>query len=114
LLYGRYARPGKERVDALTAVKAIREVVGESSKEFESVAIEKRTSKAALTRAAKAIGKQPKLATAVVARIRQLGGIKTLSDERPVGEFDPNKYIPSRPLSEIEAVEVNRLLQDAG
>ena len=89
--YGRYVRSGDERLDGAVAAQAIADVVGESAREFAAVALERKTSKAALTRAAKAIGEQPKLATAVVKRIRELGGATHASPERPVGEFTIGK-----------------------
>lgn len=112
-VYGRYIRQGDERLDGAVAVKAIREVVGESAKEFEAVAIKRVVSKAALERAAKAIGEKPKLAAAVVKRIRDLGGSTHASDEHPVGRFRLDKNQPALPPSESEIAEINRLLETA-
>jgi hypothetical protein len=108
--YGRYVRRGDERLDGAVAARAIAEIVGESAKEFAEVALERKTSKAALTRAAKAIGQPPKLATAVVKRIRELDGSKRAPDELPVGEFTPSVVEIAPP---IDADEVNRLLEGA-
>ena len=110
--YGRYVRQGDERLDGSIAVKAIREIVGESAKEFESVAIDRRVSKAALTRAARAIGQQPKLATKVVNRIRELGGSSHAAQERPVGEFTDLEL--SAPPVDLDVEALNSLLRDAG
>lgn len=110
-MFGRYQRQGDERLDGSVAMRAIREVVGESAKEFESIAIELRTSKAALTRAAKAIGEKPKLATAVVNKIRELGGATRNAPERPVGEFLTSEASPAPP-PEFDVDEVNRLLSE--
>lgn len=107
-LYGRYERAGDERLDGTVAVQAIREVVGESHREFEAVAIDRRTSKAALTRAAKAIGEKPKLATAVINKIRELGGATHAAPERPIGEFNGARH-EAAPALDIE--KVNRMLE---
>lgn len=111
--YGRYIRQGDERLDGAVAAKAIAEVVGESAREFTAVALERKTSKAALTRAAKAIGAQPKLATAVVKRIRELGGATHAAPERPIGEFTIGKEQVAPPLEQAEAEEFDRLLESA-
>jgi hypothetical protein len=112
-LYGRYVRKGDERLDGAKTAQAIREVVGEQAKEFESVALERKTSKAALTRAAKAIGKPPKFATLVIDRVRELGGITNASAERPIGEFTQGKEFAAPP-PEFPIEEIDRLLAKAG
>lgn len=114
--YGRYEKTGDERLDGDKAVQAIREVVGKLDAdlvaEFHATAIEHRTSKAALGRAAKAIHQKPKLATAVIKRIRELGGITNASPERPVGEF--SLAAPPQELPAADIAEVDRLLSEAG
>jgi uncharacterized protein DUF2800 len=111
--YGRYIEKGNERVDGPIAARAIADVVGESAREFSAIAVELSTSKAALTRAAKALGHQPKLATKVVARIRELGGITNDSPKRPIGEFTIGTKQVAPPLEQAEAEELDRLLESA-
>lgn len=92
-MYGRYQRPGKESLDAQTAIVAIREVVGEQAAEFESIAVERKVSKAAIERAAKQLVAKgaTKVATNVIKRVRELGGSKR-GDEYPIGEYLADKY----------------------
>lgn len=92
-MYGRYQRPGNEKLDAKAAIAAIRDVVGEQADEFESIAIERKVTKAAIDRAAKALVVKgaTKVAANVVQRIRDLGGSKR-GDEYPIGEYPADKY----------------------
>jgi Protein of unknown function (DUF2800) len=111
--YGRYSRPGNESLDGAVAVQAIREVVGESAKEFESIAIEHKTTKAAIARAAKAVATKghAKVAEAVVQRIRDLGGSKR-EESYPIGEYVRERNEPAtRP--EVDIGAVNQLMQAA-
>lgn len=110
--YGRYVRNGNERLDGNVAVQAIAQVVGESAKEFESVAIERKTTKAAIERAAKAVGAKKGLAVAVIKKIRELGGATHASDTMPVGEYVIDKNEPAgKPALDMAAV--NQLLESA-
>lgn len=109
--YGRYQKQGDERLDGAVARRAIAEVVGEQAKEFLAVAIENRTSKAALERAAKAIGKPPKFAKMVVQKIRDMGGASHASPERPIGKFT-DRQLAAPPPNEL--AEIDRLLRSAG
>lgn len=110
-LYGRFARKGNEKLDGNIAVQAIRDVVGESAKEFESVAIERKVTKAGIKRAAEQIvGRGHSKTTAkVIDRIRELGGA-TSTMERPIGEFSADKNeAADRPQVDID--DVNRRLE---
>jgi hypothetical protein len=51
-----HAAQGPSQLDGEIAVQAIREIVGESSKEFEAMAVERKTSQAAIKRAAQTLG----------------------------------------------------------
>lgn len=110
-MFGRYHRKGNEKLDGAKAVQAIREVVGEQAKEFESIAIGYTTSKAAIDRAAKQLiaNGAPKVAKAVVARVRELGGVSS-SPTYPLGEYVTGK---DEPAPTFDADEVNRLLAAA-
>lgn len=110
-MFGRYVRKGNERLDGAVAVRAIREVVGEQAKEFESVAIGYTTSKAAIDRAAKQTiaNDAPKVAKAVVARVRELGGASS-SPTYPIGEYLADKH-EAAPAVDME--EADRLLAAA-
>jgi hypothetical protein len=90
-MYGRYVRPGNERVRGDIALRAIREVCGELVEPFEAEAIETTTSKAAIKRAAKAVG-DPSLERAVMGRIKALGGVSPAPDTMPIGEYPADKY----------------------
>lgn len=111
--YGAHVRDGDERIsDVEIAVQSIRAIVGgdkERVQAFEAVAIERKTSKAALTRAAKAIGEQPRLATAIVNRIRDAGGIERGAEKRPIG-VHPIAKVERAPL-DVPYEEINRLLE---
>lgn len=115
-MFGRYVRTGNERLSGDVAVRAIREVVSESAKEFEKLAIERSTSKAAIERAAKALAPKrgaSKMTAAVVAKIRELGGATRLADSMPLGEYTRGKDEPAEvPALDVEAV--NKLLAEAG
>lgn len=111
-MFGRYIRSGNERLDGAVAVQAIYEIVGESAKEFEGVAIERRTSKAAIERAAKQFAAKRGTVPAIVKRIRELGGSTHTADTMPIGEFmaDRNEAVEKPTL---DAVEINRLMESA-
>lgn len=102
--FGRDVRPGNERIDGKVAMQAIREVVGESAGEFTTEAVEVKATKAGLKRAAKALG-QPKLASAVEKRIRELGGITRAPESYPYREYpaDTTPDVPALDVSEINA-----------
>lgn len=110
--YGRYARQGNEVLDGAVAVQAIHAVVGESAKEFEAMAIERRTSKAAIDRAAKAIGAKRGTAPAVIKKIRELGGATRKAESYPYGEFTAGNDAELPPSVDYDAVD--RLLKEAG
>jgi hypothetical protein len=106
--FGRYARKGKESLDGNVAIAAIREVVGgEVAREFESVAIERKVSKASIERAAQqlvAVGAS-KTKNAVIKRIRELGGAKA-GTEYPIGEYATDKHEAAPidfPFDEVDA-----------
>jgi hypothetical protein len=86
-MFGRYVREGNERLSGDVAVQAISDVVGESAKEFASVAIERRTTKAAIERAAKSLGCPRGTAGKVIKRVRELGGATRSADSMPIGEY---------------------------
>lgn len=111
-MFGRYVRNGNERLSGDVAVKAIAEVVGESAKEFEAVAIERRTTKAAIDRAAKQLGCKRGTAPAVVRKIRELGGASNAPDSMPIGEYLAGKDEPAeRPAIDVSAID--RALESA-
>ncbi|RPH65030.1 MAG: DUF2800 domain-containing protein [Acidobacteria bacterium] len=112
-MFGRYVRKGNERLSGSVAMQAIREVVGESAKEFESVAIEHTTSKAAIERAAKQLGCKRGTVPAVVRRVRELGGTTHAADPMPIGEFARDRSEPAE-KPQIDTAEINRLLESAG
>lgn len=88
--FGRMPRKGNRSLDGDKAVQAIREIVGESAKEFEALAVERKTSQAALKRAAQTlgVGQSPeKLKNRLLARIDELGGVTYGKDIMPLGEF---------------------------
>lgn len=106
MVYGRYERRGNEMLDGAVAARAIREVTGESAREYEDIAIEKSTSKAAIARASKAImpANATRTTNAVIERIRALGGSATKPSTRPCGEFCGPSPTP------IDTTEADRLL----
>lgn len=112
-MYGRYVRKGNERLSGDVAVQAIAEVVGESAKEFASVAIERSTTKAAIERAAKQIGCKRGTAPAVIRRIRELGGATNAADSMPIGEYVRGKdEAADKPTLDVSAI--NKALEAAG
>jgi hypothetical protein len=110
-MYGRYSRPGNERLDGGVAVRAIAETVGESAAEFESLAVERRTSKAAIERAAKQLAQPRGTAGKVVKRIRELGGASNLPDKLPIGEYSIGKVEAIDGAVDVDAI--NRALESA-
>lgn len=110
-MYGRYHREGNEKLDGDLTVQAIREVVGESAREFEAVAIERSTSKAAIDRAAKAIGAARGTAPAVIRRVRDLGGSKREATY-PIGEYAADKHQAALP-PDMDADDLNKRLRSA-
>ena len=114
--YGRYHRKGNERIDGDVAVKAIREVIGDPDtlKRFETEAVERKivVTKAAIDRAAKAVGGGASLAKSVIAKVRDLGGV-TSTATYPVGEYTIGKDQPA-PRGEIDVAAMNRALAEAG
>jgi hypothetical protein len=102
--FGRDVRPGNERIEGAKAVAAIREVAGDMAQQIMTEAVEYRTSKAALKRAAKAVG-QPKMATQIEKRIRELGGITRAAESYPYREYpaDSEPEIPAADIAEINA-----------
>lgn len=111
-MFGRYVRPGNERLDGTIAVQAIAEVVGESAREFEALAIERRVSKAAIDRAAKSLGCKRGTAPAVIKRIRELGGATHANDTLPIGEYCRDRDEPAE-KPQVDTDEINRLLESA-
>lgn len=107
-MYGRYVRPGNERINGSVALRAIREVCGELVGDFEAEAVEVKATKAGIKRAAKAVG-QPQLEKAVMGRIRALGGVDKAPDTMPIGEYAAEKY---EAAPTIDADEVNKLLSE--
>lgn len=105
--YGRYVRKGRKQLDGDIAVQAIREVVGESAKEFEAMAIERSTTQAAIERAAKQFAPArgaSKLKTAIVNRIDELGGVTYSNESMPIGEHAIDKSA-TRPAIDFDAVD---------
>lgn len=116
-LYGRVPRAGNRILDGDKAVQAIREVVGESSKEFEALAVERKTSQAAIERAAKSLGvpgvSPAKLKERIVKRIDELGGVTRGKDQMPLGEFPkPEGWQGETKALDVEALDA--LLDKAG
>jgi len=110
-MFGRYVRDGNEKLDGSVAVKAIAAVVGESAKEFESVAVERKTTKVAIERAAKQLNCKRGTATAVVKKIRELGGASYGADSMPLGEYRRDS---KEPAPTLDAGQINKLLEEAG
>jgi len=112
-MYGRYHRKGNEVLDGKAAVRAIREIAGESAKEFEAEAVEVSTSKAAIDRACKALnmprGTKPKIER----RIRELGGSTHKSDSMPIGEFDADRRTAAI-IEPLDFDDIDRRLKEAG
>lgn len=111
-MFGRYVREGNERLSGDVAVKAIVEVIGESAEEFASVAIERKTTKAAIERAAKSLACPRGTAGRVIKRIRELGGATNAADSMPIGEYTRGRDEPAeRPAIDVAAV--NAALESA-
>jgi CRISPR/Cas system-associated exonuclease Cas4 (RecB family) len=110
MAYGRFAREGDRRIDPAIATKVIRKVVGESAKEFEAVAFERKTSQAAIERACKAIAGQRGLKPKIMEAIEKAGGVKR-PIEYPVGEAPIEKFGELPPG--LDTDEIDRLLRSA-
>lgn len=111
-MYGRYVRNGNERLDGATAVRAIAEVVGESvAIEFETIAVERKTSKAAIERAAKQLATTKGTAGKVIKRIRELGGTTNAPDSMPLGEYQIDRD-QAAALPAFDADAANKALAD--
>jgi hypothetical protein len=111
-MFGRYVREGNERLSGDVAMRAIAAVVGESAEEFVSVAIERKTTKAAIERAAKQLGCRRGTAGQVIKKIRELGGATNAADSMPVGEYVAGKNEPAeRPALDVDAL--NRALTES-
>lgn len=116
-LFGRVPRQGNRILDGSKAVQAIREVVGESAREFEAMAIERKTSQAALERAAKMLGvpglSPAKVKAAILDRLDKLGGVTRGKDQMPLGEFlRPEGWSSERPAFDVAALD--EALEKAG
>lgn len=112
--WGRMPRKGNRVLDGDKAVQAIREVVGESAKEFEAMAVEKKVTQAGIERAAKmlGVGQSPKkLKDRIVNRIDELGGVTYGKDIMPLGEF---KLEPGQEVPRLDYDELDRALAEAG
>jgi hypothetical protein len=112
-MYGRYVRNGNERLDGAVAVRAIAELVNpEIATEFEAVAVERRTSKAAIERAAKQFLAKRGTVPAIVKRIRELGGATNAPDTLPLGEFhrDRNELAEK---AQVDHDAINKLMESA-
>lgn len=112
--FGRVPRKGNRILDGDKAVQAIREVVGESAREFEAMAIERKTSQAAIERAAKMLGNgqsPKKIKDTIVKRLDELGGVSYGRDTMPLGEFalEQGQDVPT-----IDYDEIDRLMKEAG
>jgi len=110
--FGRYARRGNEKLSGDVAVQAIAAVVGEAAREFESLAVERSTSKAAIDRAAKQLGCKRGTAPAVIRKIRALGGASHHADTMPIGEYQRDRDEPAE-KPPIDADAVDQLLDSA-
>lgn len=105
-MFGRYVRNGNERLDGATAVRAIAEIVGvDLALEFESLAVERRTSKAAIERAAKQLATTKGTAGKVVKKIRELGGATHAPESMPIGEYSIDRNEPA-PALDVDALNV--------
>jgi hypothetical protein len=111
--YGRYARKGKESFDGAVAIQAIRDVTGELAREFESIAVERKVTKASIKRATEQLItiSPAKTKTAIERRIRELGGAKT-STEYPIGEYETDKH--EAVSSDVDVDAVDAALKAAG
>lgn len=112
--YGRYVREGNERLSGDVATAAIADVLVDVDTvlAFEKVAIERKTSKAALDRAAKQLACKRGTASAIVKRIRELGGATRAPETMPIGEYVRDRNEPAeKPTIDVDAV--NKLLESA-
>jgi hypothetical protein len=112
--YGRYVRPGNEKVSAESAIEAFHslfsaggDVGGFKQDTFESIATERVTSKAAIERACKLTEMPVK---PLMAEIRKTGGIQRGPDTMPIGEYDTGRYEAAPPL---DVAAVNAQLEAA-
>lgn len=119
--YGRVPRSGPRALDGDKAVQAIREVVGESAREFEAMAIERKTSQAALKRAAQSMGsvalggRSPeKLKNQIVQRIEDLGGVTRGKDQMPLGEFPKPEGWEQGESKTLDTEDLDRRLAEVG
>ena len=116
-MYGRHRRDGRESLAGSVAVQAIREIVGERADAFESLAIERSTSKAAIMRAAKETAQKrgaKKLAEEVIDKIRRLGGSRTGSETFPIGEFTAGPVLVSNDENrDAEIEQLDKMMEIA-
>jgi len=116
-LFGRVPKQGNRILDGDKAVQAIREVVGENAKEFEALAVERKTSQAALKRAAQMFGvpgvSPEKLKNQIVERLEKLGGVTRGKDTMPFGEFPKPEGWTAGERKELDLDAVDRLLESA-
>lgn len=111
--FGRLPRKGNRVLDGEKTLRAIREIVGESAKEFEAMAVERKTSQAAIKRAAQmlGVGQSPeKLKNQILKRVEDLGGISHGKDTMPLGEFalEQGAEVPK-----LDTDAIDRLLESA-
>lgn len=111
--FGRYVRDGNERLSGDVAVTAISEVLrdAETAKRFEAIAVERKTSKAAIDRACKETKPPRGTATKIIKRIRELGGATHAPDTLPIGVFTGSDLAAEKPEIDIDAV--NKMLESA-
>lgn len=121
MAYGRAPRSGNRSIDAEKAVQAIRETLGpDLAREFETLAFERKTSQAALKRAAQQLGvgkSAEKFKNAIMDRVEELGGITYGREQMPIGEFLLAKVVGSLaegPKREDVEKEVDALLSASG
>lgn len=109
--FGRMPRKGSRIMDGEKTVQAIREIVGESAKEFEAMAVERKTSQAAIKRAAQmlGVGQSPeKLKNQILKRVEDLDGITYGKDVMPLGEFALERGVD---VPVIDAEAIDKLLE---
>lgn len=112
--FGRKPQNGARVLDAAKTEQAIYSIVGEAAKEFAAMAIEKKTTMAALERAAKQFAPKrgaTKLKESIVATVDALGGLTRKPDTMPLGEFVA-KEEPKR--LDVDHDELDRTLKEAG
>lgn len=110
--YGRYARPGNERVNGTIAASCVdRLPLDEPAvKAIKESAFQLSTSKAALIRGMKSAGIGPAGVKTLFSEIRKAGGISNLPDTLPLGEF---KSTEVGQLSDAVIDEANGMLGKA-